>query len=539
MSDMRAPQLESRSSRRTKSVPSSHPRHLIEPHEEFESRRVSLALRSVGLSLLAVVVLLWTFVYQMLIVDVSVSLPPGVSNEAFEYAIYQTENGRMLGAPAAVDISADGDLYVLDSAQKCVHIYDSEQRFVRSYGIEVPAKYKLRQPVSIAVASSGQSYVVDSATKQLVIYDSDGKPVRAVTFKEEQPLSVSVGLNENAQEIIYVTTKSGIALGSLNGAFYAGRFSWGRQPGQFDAPVAVSVDSAGDKPVLYVVDSLNYRIQAISGFETTPTVKWVYGGPLEGDGIKNQSASRKFGLPVDAELGVDNTLYVLDGLSGQLVVLNRETGRLVDAVASMGKRDGELQYPEGVAAYGGKIYVADTDNARISVYREGGLVTPSPDDDAPTAQWGWIAAIVLAVLAFGQIMYTLSMRRRWIIVGPDVLDRLDSSEYATKFEHLSPTVVLPLAMGSLASIVKEPLSVHVQAVRSRVAEKVIKQFGDMYEPSSMELLALIKYHRNSVLVTDDESLIEAARLMNAWAVHTEVVLGGVEVQENSGEVGEE
>lgn len=491
---------------------SPHPadlRSVPETQTEFKSRKLTAALWAVFFSLLALIAFLWTTVYQISVVDSFMQLQATDIDQSYEFSIYGTSAGKLLKQPTSIDISDQGELFVADAKDRCIYVYDAEGNYSRTIGITKDKRFKLVKPVSIAVATNGQLFVVDATTQSLIIYDEDEKPMRTVGFNEEQPLAVSVGLNEKKQEIIYVTTKSGIALGSLSGSFYAGRFDWGRKPGQFDAPQSVVADVNNNTIMLYIADSLNYRVQAISSFESTPTTYWTYGQPIPGNSaLRYQDARRKFGLPVAATLGSDDQLYVLDGLSGQIVVIDTESGSLHDVIASAGSMDGQLSYPEDIANFNGRVYVADSGNKRISVFSEESQFMPEKEA-APSALIGWLFVLALGALAVWHIGVMLSVKRQRIIVDAEILEHLAEPEEAYRFSALVDTVDIPLGLGVYAPHVAEPLSVRVTAVSQRTLDHFAK-VGEDLDKGDVELLALAHQHRHAILVTNRSDLRLAA-----------------------------
>jgi len=65
---------------------------------------------------------------------------------------------------------------------------------------------------------------------------------------------------------------------------------------------------------------MNYRVQAIG---TDGKVRWVYGQPLPADApIQYNGPDRKFGAPSEHRRRRQRRLYVVDGLNGEVVVLN-------------------------------------------------------------------------------------------------------------------------------------------------------------------------------------------------------------------------
>jgi DNA-binding beta-propeller fold protein YncE len=117
--------------------------------------------------------------------------------------------------PSHITVDSKGKLYVVDTMNGRVQIFDPEGRFLLSFGQFGDASGMFARPKGIAVDSEGHIYVVDAAFNNVQIFDEEGQIL-------------------------------------LSFASYGG----GR--GQMVLPAGMAID---DEDFIYVVDSWNRRIQ--------------------------------------------------------------------------------------------------------------------------------------------------------------------------------------------------------------------------------------------------------------------------------------
>jgi hypothetical protein len=132
----------------------------------------------------------------------------------------------------------------------------------------------------------------------------------------------------------------------------------GSGPGEFNFPTAVTL-SAGR---VYVVDSMNFRIQAFS-----PDGKFINTfGQL---GNQSGTLNRPKGIAADT----DGNLYIVDALFETVQIFD-PAGRLLYYFGSTGTSPGQFRLPSGISIdERNRIYVADSQNRRVQVfiYRRG------------------------------------------------------------------------------------------------------------------------------------------------------------------------
>jgi hypothetical protein len=140
--------------------------------------------------------------------------------------------------------------------------------------------------------------------------------------------------------------------------------SWGRAgtgDGEFDRPVGITIDSAGD---VYIVDRFGSRIQK---FHSNGSFVSSWGGQGSGDGQLNWPR----GATVAAVNGTDQ-LYVADVNNFRIQVFDTSGGFLTKWGAK-GTGPGQFDRPSGVASSpSDDIFVADTYAHRIQHFDSSG-----------------------------------------------------------------------------------------------------------------------------------------------------------------------
>ena len=95
-----------------------------------------------------------------------------------------------------------GEVYVTDSAKKCIQVFTAEGKFVRVFGGRgwLPGTGKLNAPSHIAVDTSGMVYVSDG--RQVVIFSSEGQFV--TSFESCRKLTRNSGIAVDDNGVVYV-----------------------------------------------------------------------------------------------------------------------------------------------------------------------------------------------------------------------------------------------------------------------------------------------------------------------------------------------
>lgn len=184
-----------------------------------------------------------------------------------------------------------------------------------------PSKTPLKNPIDLAVSKSGEIYVTDSDHHRIQVFSDKGK-------------------------FLFSFGGSGSAKGQLN------------------YPVSVAIDK--NKKV-YVAELYNQRISVFSS-----KGKFEHFIKAIGEGGARVT-------PTAMDVDPEGNLYVIDKVDNTVKKLNSE-GEILFTFGSLGREEGEFQYPLGVAVNEkGHVIVADTGNNRIQVLdQEGRLLKIIP-----------------------------------------------------------------------------------------------------------------------------------------------------------------
>jgi DNA-binding beta-propeller fold protein YncE len=332
----------------------------------------------------------------------------GAKDRNFLFSIYGFE-GDLLRRPTGVAFDGQGNIYVADTGKRRVLVFDGSGRYVTTFAGE-PGKgaKQVWQPIAVAVGPDGRSYVIDKGLNKMVIYDARHVATGEVTFPEA-PTGVTVsGTN------LFVTTRSGVVIGDLDGKFVTGYVRWGKGDGEFDMPGNVAVGKDG---TLYVADSLNYRVQAIS---KTGKVLWTYGKPIPADqAVMYNGADRKFGLPSSIAVDDNGYIYVVDGLSSEVDILDSK-GAFIEKMGDVGHADGTFYYPDGIAYSNGRLAIADKFNDRVEVFSA--PMSPTVGDRVSlNAAWGLLLLLPLLL-----VPWLLLRRQSRYVITPSFLAALEA-----------------------------------------------------------------------------------------------------------------
>lgn len=172
--------------------------------------------------------------------------------------------------------------------------------------LTVPPENALLEPLDVDAAEDGRIYVADSGNSLIRVFSEDGQYLLSFGGK-------------------------------------------GKGDGQLDYPTSVRVRNGR----VYVADFRNGRIAVFSP---------------EGRFIENftHGQGQQPLVPLALDVDEQGQIYIADR-SHQVLVLGKD-GKLVRSFGQPGSEDGQLAYPNGILLRNGKVYVADSGNARVEVF---------------------------------------------------------------------------------------------------------------------------------------------------------------------------
>ncbi len=81
--------------------------------------------------------------------------------------------------PSNITVDSKGNVYVVDTMNARVEVFDTKGRFLYSYGRFGDAPGEFARPKGIAIDSEGHVYVVDAAFNNVQIFDNEGRILMA------------------------------------------------------------------------------------------------------------------------------------------------------------------------------------------------------------------------------------------------------------------------------------------------------------------------------------------------------------------------
>lgn len=259
--------------------------------------------------------------------------------------------------PVAVATGHDGRIAVADMGRRRVHLYiPAQRRYLQLAGSE---QEPIASPVSVIFDDELRLYLSDSAGR-LLAFAPDGTRLFTVRHLGPTPLQRPTGLAYSpSKRLLYVVDTLAHRISAIHPdgtlAFVFGERGDGI--GQFNFPTHIFRSPAGE---LYVSDALNFRIAI---FDEDGTARGAFG--RHGDG------SGDLAMPKGVAVDRDGIVYVVDGRFDHVQLFNRQ-GEYLLTVGQRGTGFGEFWLPAGAFVGGDELYVCDTYNRRVQVFRLSG-----------------------------------------------------------------------------------------------------------------------------------------------------------------------
>lgn len=266
----------------------------------------------------------------------------------------------ILEKPLAV-AARGGRVFVADTVKRRIVVFDNPRRKVFEFGLRAPGE--LVKPLAIAVDDRRQVYVADASRRQVVVYDDLGLYRRAFGSAEHLEHPVGVAASRDGSRIYVVDRGSNesanhrVQVYDAEGRHLMQIGTRGSADGQFNVPVQAAVGPEGR---LYVLDAGNFRVQIFSADGT-----FIRRFGQAGNGLGQFSRPR--GLAVDS----DGTCYVSDAGFANIQVFD-PLGRLLLPLGQRGLAGGPGRFvlPGGVAVdETGRVFIVDQYLRKVEVLK--------------------------------------------------------------------------------------------------------------------------------------------------------------------------
>ncbi len=289
------------------------------------------------------------------------------------------DNGTEAGQfnfPRGIAVGPDGNIYVVDSDNHRVQVFDPDGIFLREWGGQCnlstgqvcvdpdgdgplsPGDGQFQEPWGIAVAGDGRVYVADTWNHRVQVFDSDGSFLtKWGMFGETNTDSWmlygprDIAVDDQGRVFVTDTGNERVVVYDQDGNYLDQWGSEGVVSGYFSEPVGIDLDAEGN---IYVADTWNQRIQV---FDST----FGYLREWTVNAWPGTNVTNKPYLAVDDE----GRVYVTDP-EGYLMIVFDSDGELLATFGQYGFDEGSFSLPTGIDVDAeGYIYVTDTNSHRV------------------------------------------------------------------------------------------------------------------------------------------------------------------------------
>ncbi len=285
------------------------------------------------------------FLYELKIANLG-------QGSGFKRALFGPDQAR-LERPVALDVR-DGEMFIADAGALIIYRYDLKA------GTLLPVGKAGMQLVGdagdLTIASDGSFYVTDPDGHQVLRFSREGRLLQV--FRDEANLSrpISVAVDEERGQILvadelfsHIVVFDAETAQAVRGIGRRGRLG----PARF----RIITDMVFNDGRLYVAERVEWRLQV-----------------LDAEGrFLTHFGHDELRFPQALAVTDDGRVLVADRMDNRIRIYR--DGRLVERVGRNGSGPGEFRLVNDMTVDGDLLYVADSLNGRIQVFR---ILPPSP-----------------------------------------------------------------------------------------------------------------------------------------------------------------
>jgi sugar lactone lactonase YvrE len=288
-----------------------------------------------------------------------------VTKLAHLYDLAIGENDEPMNQPADVYANSRGQVYITDALNARVHCYDSEGKYIFTFGEDaVKGEEEYQEgtflvPFTLHIDKKDQVYVADIERNDIQIFTDDGKFVRCITVKMEEgmkPLRANgiCSIDDN-RICISDTGNHRFLIIDLDGNILSVKGKQGSAPGDFSFPGEIERSSNDE---LFLLDVINSRVQVL---DLEGNYIRAFGGTGEGAGL--------FGRPAGLALDAKGRVWVSDNMSAMIQSFTPQG----EVKSMLGTAEDEWNFvaPRGIHFVGDRMYIVDRLSNKVMVFRHG------------------------------------------------------------------------------------------------------------------------------------------------------------------------
>jgi hypothetical protein len=276
------------------------------------------------------------------------------------------DNGPM-NQPAGVSVNSQGNIYVTDALKQRVNCYDSDGKYLFSFG----SKSEIREgepipegtfsmPYDVFVDKQDRVYVADISNHDIQVFDAKGEFIRRIkveTSEDQEPFKPA-GLHvlDDGRLVVSDGKNHRWLIIDQEGNILQESGKRGDQPGMFNFPGGLTVTDDG---IVCIVDIINCRVQE---FDLEGNFLRAFGGVGKSVG--------SFARPKTVAAGEDGRLWVTDGMMHSVQAFTVE-GEVKVAMTSINDGEYRIQTPRGMFFKDNRFYLINRLSNQVLVFRVG------------------------------------------------------------------------------------------------------------------------------------------------------------------------
>ncbi len=253
-----------------------------------------------------------------------------------------------LRSPLGVGVSPDGRIFVADTGNARIQVFNREGRWLYRFGRYGHRPGEFDYPTDV-LYSAGRLYVADMKNSRIQVFTPEGRLISVWPDPTRQqdlrfaPIALAA---DGAGRIYAATVNHEVLIFDRSGRLLGRLGRGGSEPGELSYPNGVAPLTGGR---IWVADTASGRLQLLDRRGLTLAQVAGFAAP------RGMAFWR-------------GRLYVAEPLQHRIRVLNSRGNQLY-TFGERGTREGQFNFPSDVAVDAlGTVYVADRENDRLSVW---------------------------------------------------------------------------------------------------------------------------------------------------------------------------